>query len=153
MKDRFKDVEHYIRAAILFGIGLTVFLVARELLIPKNFGEYGHYRPGALADNQARPVSFAGRVACEECHSEVVEERNGSRHDRVNCEACHGALAAHAEDPTSVKPSLPDVGALCRTCHERLVGRPVNFPQVDVKDHSGDEACASCHRPHHPELE
>lgn len=153
MKDRLKDVEHFIRAAILFGLGLTLFLVVRGMLIPKDFGQYGHYRPGALADNQARALSFAGRSACEECHSEVVDERKGSRHDRVNCEACHGALAAHAEDPTAVKPSLPDVAALCRTCHEKLVGRPMSFPQVDVKDHAGDETCTSCHRPHHPEVE
>lgn len=153
MKDRFKNVEHFVRAAIIFGLGLTVFLVARAMLIPKDFGEYGHYRPGALADNRTQPVSFAGRAACEDCHGEVVEERAGSRHDRVNCEACHGALADHAEDPAAVKPSLPDVGALCRTCHELLVGRPANFPQVDVSEHAGEEPCGSCHRPHHPEIE
>ncbi len=98
-------------------------------------------------------MSFAGRAACEECHEEVVEARKGSKHAQVNCEACHGALAAHAEDPASVKPQLPDVKTLCRTCHEKLVGRPAAFPQVDVKDHAGDEPCSSCHRPHHPEQE
>jgi len=66
-------------------------------MMPKDFGQYGHYRPGALADNAAMPISFAGRAACEECHADVVEGRAGHKHEHVGCEACHGALAAHAE--------------------------------------------------------
>jgi hypothetical protein len=153
VRARIRDIEHFIRAAILFGIGLTVFLVARELLIPKDFGALGHYRPGALADNAARPVGYAGRAVCEECHQEIVDLRKGSKHEKVACEACHGALAAHAEDPASVKPALPDARTLCLVCHDRLIGRPASFPQVDAQEHAGDEACNSCHRPHHPEVE
>jgi hypothetical protein len=150
---KFKDVEHYVRAAILFGVGIILFLVIRAVLIPKDFGEYGHYRPGALADNAALPLVFAGRAACEECHSDVVESRAGHKHEHVACEACHWALAAHAEDPSGPKPTLPDATTLCRACHERNVGRPAAFPQVVVEDHSGGEPCTGCHQPHHPEVE
>ncbi len=153
MSIKFKDVEHYVRAAVLFGVGITLFLILRSIMVPKGFGEYGHFRPGALADNAAKPLVFAGRAACAECHADVVESRLGHKHEHVGCEACHWALEKHAEDPTSVKPELPDVKTLCRTCHERNVGRPVSFPQVDVEEHSEGEACTSCHQPHHPEIE
>ncbi len=150
---RVRDVEHFIRAAVLFFIGLCIFLVIRVALVPKDFGVYGHFRAGALKDVASRPVVFAGRAACIDCHSDVEEARKGSKHDRVNCEACHGALADHAADPGAVQPALPDTTRLCQICHERKVGRPAGFPQVDPKEHAGGEMCVSCHRPHHPEVE
>jgi len=150
---RFKDVEHFVRAAILFGIGIIIFLVVRSVMVPKDFGAYGHYRAGALADNAARPISFAGRAACEECHSDVAESRTGHKHEHVGCEACHGALAEHAQDPSGAKSTLPDAKTLCRNCHQANVARPAGFPQVDADEHSGGEICTSCHQPHHPELE
>ncbi len=153
MSFKFKDVEHFVRAAILFGVGIVLFLILRAAMIPKDFGQYGHYRPGALADNAAMPISFAGRAACEECHADVVEGRAGHRHEHVGCEACHGALAAHAADPSGSQPELPDAKTLCRSCHERNVARPAAFPQVDGDEHSGGEVCTSCHQPHHPEVE
>jgi hypothetical protein len=147
----FKDREHYLRAAILFGLGVAFFLGFRAVMVPKGFGIHGHYRDGALADNRARALSFAGHAACGECHGDVVELRVGSKHQRVNCEACHGPLAAHAADPTAVTPKLPDAAKLCLTCHAENVARPETFPQVDPKDHAGDDPCTTCHRPHHPE--
>jgi hypothetical protein len=147
----FKDREHYLRAAILLAAGVAAFLVFRTIMVPKGFGMYGHYREGALTDNRARALVFAGRSACEECHADVAELRMGSRHERVNCEACHGALAAHAVDPGAVTPKLPEGGSLCLTCHAQNVARPVSFPQVDPQDHAGNDPCTSCHRPHHPE--
>jgi hypothetical protein len=148
-----RDIEHFLRAALLFGIGLVLFLVVRGFLVPKDFGAMGHFRPGALDDNRARPVAFAGRAACEECHGEVAELRKGSKHERINCEACHGALAAHAQDPGAVTPALPDAGKLCLTCHLQNVARPAAFPQISPEDHAGTQACTECHRPHHPETE
>lgn len=151
MQGLFKDREHYLRAGILLAVGMVAFLAFRAFMVPKGFGTYGHYREGALADNRARPLTFAGHAACEECHVDVVELRVGSRHQRVNCEACHGALAAHAADPAAVTPKLPDAATLCLTCHAQNVARPAKFPQIDPKDHAGDEPCTTCHRPHHPE--
>jgi hypothetical protein len=146
-----KDREHYVRAACLFAALFVVFLGARAYLVPKGFGALGHYRPGALIDNQNRPISFAGRAACEECHSDVAELRVGSKHEKVRCEACHGALARHAANPDSLDPALPDAKTLCLKCHLQNVARPTNFPQIDPKDHAGDDPCTACHKPHHPE--
>jgi hypothetical protein len=146
-----KDAEHLFRMAALFLAGLALFLIARALLVPRDFYELGHFRAGALADNMARPIAFAGREACETCHPDVVDERKGSRHAAIACEACHGALAKHADDPASLKPVRPDPGTLCLKCHQQEMAKPRTFKQVNPQEHMGGEPCVSCHKPHHPE--
>ena len=58
--NRFKDTGHLLRFAALFVIAFVVFLVIRHFVVPKSFGEYGHYRGAAIAEIAARPVHFAG---------------------------------------------------------------------------------------------
>ena len=151
MKKFLIDGQHLIRAGALLLGGLLVFVVVRALLVPAGFGDLGHYRRGALDDVAALPVHFAGRAACEECHTDVVEVRHGSLHERIGCESCHGALAAHAADPGSLTPKLPDAGTVCLRCHRAEIGRPVKFPQVDPREHADGKKCNECHKPHHPE--
>ena len=146
------DREHLVRMAGLFLAGLVVFLIARAIFVPKGFYEYGHFRAGALADNAARPVVFAGREACESCHPDVVDARKGSHHAVIGCEACHGALAKHADDPGSLTPKRPDARTICLVCHRQDPSKPKTFPQVDVQTHSSGQACNACHKPHHPEI-
>jgi hypothetical protein len=153
MRNRFQDSEHLIRAAILLCVGLAAFLALRTFLVPGDFGTLGHYRESALVDNRAQAVSYAGQRLCEECHADVGESRVESKHARVACEACHGALAGHAEDPTAVAPAKLPPEDLCLTCHAFNLARPASFPQVKRDEHSGGEACSSCHAPHHPEVE
>ena len=152
MRELIKDSQHLIRAAALFVAGILVFLIVRAILVPADFGKLGHYRAGALDDAMTRPLVYAGRNACEGCHSDVVEMRKGSKHNTVNCEACHGTLEAHASDPGSVKPVKPNPATLCPVCHLKNVGKPQGFPQIDVKEHSGGDSCETCHKPHHPEI-
>ena len=146
----FGHKEHLVRMAALFGVGVVAFLVLQALLVPKGFGVYGHYRAGALEENRARPVAFAGRAACVECHSDVPEAMKGGRHEGVRCEACHGPLAAHAGDPSEKKAVRPDSRVLCARCHAVNVARPARFPQVDLVEHAGKEACTGCHKAHNP---
>ncbi len=68
----FKDAGHLFRLAAVFVIGILAFLGIRAVLVPKSFGQYGHYRGDALAEIAARPVSFAGHQACEDCHTDVL---------------------------------------------------------------------------------
>jgi hypothetical protein len=147
-----KDADHLVRMAALFVAGLAFFLIARAFLVPRDFYELGHFRTGALADNMARPIAFAGREACETCHPDVVDERKGSRHAAIACEACHGALAKHADDPGSLKPARPDARTLCLLCHREDVASPKTFKQVNPQKHMGGKACISCHKHHHPEM-
>ena len=147
----FKDAEHLARVAALFLLGIGGFWVAQRLLVPEGFGRHGHYRPGALADKRDQPLVFAGRAACEQCHTDVAETKAKGKHARPACEACHGALALHASDPT-VKPTRPDGRTLCLRCHAALVGRPSPFPQIDAAEHAPEGACTACHAAHDPGL-
>lgn len=149
---KLKDAEHLLRLAAVFVAGFVLFLVLRQQLVPKSFGQYGHYRGDALAETTARPVAYAGHQTCEECHADVLDLKSKGKHARVNCEACHGALAKHAEDPASLVPQLPDTRVLCARCHQKELAKPAAFPQVDIKDHAGDEPCKTCHQSHNPAI-
>jgi hypothetical protein len=153
MSRLFGHREHLVRVAALFLAGVLVFLVLQAVLVPKGFGLYGHYRAGALEENRTRPVAFAGRAACVECHAEVPEAAKGGRHAAIRCEACHGALASHAADPMGQKAVRPDSKLLCARCHAVNVARPAGFPQVDPAEHAGGETCTTCHVAHKPGLE
>ena len=97
---------NFITVAINFIIlAFIIFLVVRSYVVPKSFGQYGHYRGNAITDIAAHPVKFAGHQACETCHSDEADTKNKGKHSHVNCEACHGALAKHADDPASVTPA------------------------------------------------
>ncbi len=144
--------EHLLRVGALFLAGIAVFIGAQRLLVPKDFGALGHYRPGALADNRDRPSLYAGHATCEECHTEVAETKRKGKHAGPACEACHGPLATHASDP-SIKPARPDARTLCVRCHAALVGRPSRFPQIQPADHVPEGAsCLDCHVAHDPAL-
>jgi hypothetical protein len=147
----FKDAGHLFRLAAVFLVGTLAFLAMRVFLVPKSFGQYGHYRGDAIAEMAARPVKFAGHQACEDCHADVLEKKKGGRHARVNCEACHGPLAEHAHDP-SVQPVKLDTAVLCVRCHEANIAKPKGFPQVASADHSTGLACDTCHQPHSPAI-
>lgn len=149
MRALFKDQEHLARMAALFGGGVVVFLVLQQLLVPKGFGLYGHYRAGALDDNRARPVSFAGQAACAECHTDEATARKAGKHARVACEACHGALAKHAAEPDP-KPDKPHGRELCLKCHTANVAKPAKFPQVEPSEHAETGLCTECHQAHNP---
>lgn len=143
---------HLVRVAALFGAVVLVFILIQRALVPDDFGTYGHYRAGALADNRALPLVHAGRAACVDCHVDVPEAAAGGGHAAIGCEACHGPLALHAEDP-AVEPGRPDATTLCARCHAPLAARPAGFPQVDALDHAAGESCLSCHTAHRPGME
>jgi hypothetical protein len=147
-ESRFRDQEHLLRLAALAVTALLLFVVLRSLLVPRDFGVYGHYRAGALEDQRATPLVFAGQDDCLSCHDDA---RRGGKHATVHCEACHGALAvhAHAEDPTASKPVRP-TAATCLVCHLANVGKPKAFPQISTKDHAEAGSCLECHRAHRP---
>ncbi len=149
---KFKDAEHLIRLAGAFALGVLLFLLLRAYFVPKSFGQYGYYRGDALTEIAGRPIHYAGHQVCEMCHADVLEVKKAGKHSGVNCEACHGPLAAHADDPASVVPKLPDTAVLCARCHEENLAKPRGFPQVVSKDHSSGVDCKTCHQPHSPLL-
>jgi uncharacterized CHY-type Zn-finger protein len=154
MSGRPSDKQHLVRMAGLFAVGITAFFVLRWVMVPANFGLYGHFRPGALDDASGRPLHYAGRAACEDCHSDVVAARVGSRHARIGCEACHGPLYAHVQAGGEKKPTRPDSRVLCARCHETSPWKPKAYPQVVVAEHSPSGPCVAsgCHKPHAPKI-
>ena len=152
MRGRLRDFEHVLRDAAILAFGLVAFIAVRSWLVPDDFGVYGFFRAGALDDNRAHPLVYAGRAACVECHVEVVEARRGSRHEMIGCEACHGPLARHASAEDDTKPVRPDTRVTCVKCHETKAGKPAGYPQVSAAEHAPDGPCTACHQAHRPKI-
>ncbi len=137
--------------AAIFCAGLAAFVFLRVLFVPSDFGRYGHYRSAALEELRVRPIHYSGQAACEECHTDEAGMHRLGKHAGVRCEACHGPLADHAADPSAVSPRRPQGRAFCLRCHALSSAKPQGFPQIDAKDHGGEETCVSCHPAHRPE--
>jgi len=45
----FKDIEHLVRLAAVMVIALVAFAILRTAVVPRSFGQYGHYRGAAIA--------------------------------------------------------------------------------------------------------
>ena len=150
MRELFRDAGHLFRLAGVFATLGVVFLIARAVFTPAGFGVYGHYRSGALGEIRAREITFAGRAACLECHEEINTKKKAAKHAGIGCEACHGPLQAHVADASTVVPQKPDAKTLCVVCHMENLAKPRNFPQIDPKEHAGDDDCVKCHDPHAP---
>ncbi len=147
----FRDAGHLFRLALLFVIGTLAFFVLRSFVVPRSFGEYGHYRGAAITEIAARPEHFAGHQTCETCHADIAQTKSAGKHAHVNCEACHGPQIKHAEDP-SIDPGKPDTAVLCVRCHEASAARPKDFPQVNAAEHANGVPCQTCHQPHSPAI-
>jgi len=102
----YKDAGHLFRFAGLFVLAFLVFLVVRHYIVPKSFGEYGHYRGAAIGEIAAHPAKFAGHETCEGCHSDVQDVKMKGKHAHVNCEACHGALIERVPAAPQPAPNL-----------------------------------------------
>ena len=135
---------------MLFTAAIAVLLVARARLVPKSFGELGHYRADALVVNAARPVRYAGLEVCAGCHDDEAAKKAASYHRTLTCEGCHGPASDHAEDPSEKKPVIPRERKDCLRCHEYRFSRPTGFPQVIENLHNPMQPCMNCHNPHDP---
>jgi predicted CXXCH cytochrome family protein len=148
----FRDYEHVLRMAGVFAAAVVLFLAWRAWAVPSDFGKYGHFRAGAIADVASRTPRYAGRALCIECHGDIEEARQGGKHARIGCEACHGPLGAHARAETDEAPIRPNARAVCLQCHTGGQGKPTTFPQIVVKEHASAGPCTECHQAHKPGL-
>lgn len=145
-----RDGEHLVRLVLLFAGGVLLFVFVRGALVPPGFGDLGHFRSGAILDAEKRPLGYAGRAACAECHGEVSAALAKGNHAKIGCESCHGALAGHVGDADNLKPAAIEVVALCSRCHAQNQARPLSQPQVDPGPHSEGNVCSECHDAHAP---
>lgn len=138
------------RLAVLVVFIVVAFIIIRPMLIPEGFGEYGHFRGGALDDEVSKDFKYAGKASCVECHDEMTDLLFQGYHRKLSCEVCHGPLMGHIEEPEDVQPTFPRGRSLCPLCHEYLPARPTGFPQIVSQSHNPMKACISCHEPHDP---
>ena len=134
----------------LFIIFIGLFLIARYLLIPDSFGQYGHYRGDSLIDNASREIVFASREQCVECHEEMQEKLENGVHADLSCLTCHGPGLAHVNDPFEAEISKESGREFCGRCHNINAARPIDVIfQVDIKTHHTEKQnCIECHNPH-----
>ena len=123
------------------------YLIARAVLTPPSFREYGWYRGDALTELASRTPVYAGKAACEECHEDIVKKLATDAHKTLSCEGCHGVSKEHSENPDITPIKL--TGSHCIRCHEANPSRPSWFKQIVVKDHYTGK-CTECHVPHQP---
>ena len=134
------------RLLLVFVALIALFFGARSQMAPKNFGATGFYPADAPAKIASRQISFAGKSECTDCHADIIK---GSTHIPVSCETCHGPSKAHADDFDKGKhPFVPNSNDFCVRCHGFVTGRPVDFPQIEPKDHHPEATCISCHNVH-----
>lgn len=136
------------RLVLLTILIVAAYLIARSLLTPSSFGQYGWFRGDALAEIAQREPQYAGRTACDECHGDQVKKLAQAEHKSIACETCHGVGKAHAENPDAALPKLTD--HLCLRCHEQAVSRPAWLKQISYDKHYKGQHCQECHVPHQP---
>jgi len=147
MRSFFKMPPQILRLLLLLVGIVSSYFVARYFLVPPSFGQYGWYRGLALTELRARPLVFAGKQACEDCHSDEYEKLEKNEHKNLSCEACHGPRYQHSQDP-DVKLQVVSFSH-CLRCHEANPSRPKTQKQIVSKDHYGSK-CIECHVPHAP---
>lgn len=136
------------RLVLLTVVIVAVYLAARTFLTPRSFGEVGFFRADAMGELASREPVFAGKKACEECHSDQIETLANGEHKSLSCETCHGAAQVHVQNPDVSPQKL--TFSHCVRCHEASPSRPGWMKQIEVKEHYPGERCTECHVPHHP---
>lgn len=149
-------MNHLVRAGLLLGAVLVTFGVMRTLLVQGTvtLSEFA-LKPVARQENAQEWASLNPRYSdawrCDGviCHGDIYDAWVGSAHGGVNCETCHGPALAHVRDVSVPVGTVPSE-QLCVLCHDQVVGRPDNFPQIDPGGHYPESNCVSCHSEHRP---
>jgi len=151
MRNFLREIPEQVkRLSVLLVILIIVFIVVRSFLIPKDFGEIGHYRTSAVQNNADKKMNYAGQEACTDCHDVIVKIKSRGFHKNVACEVCHGPLMQHIDSPDEFKPQMQRNRNFCPLCHEYLPSKPTGFPQIVSASHNPRKICVTCHNPHNP---
>ena len=146
--------KHIIRAVLLLVMSAVGFVLVRYFAIPETFGDYGHYRAASVQEYRQYPALHGAPGACAECHDEEGETHAEGAHEKVPCETCHAPLGDHIDQSGEKFADMPKrrTYELCAWCHQKLVARPKDFPQVVIPDHvteqgveMSEEICLECH--------
>ena len=159
---RSKYNAHVIRIILFLAVLALVGLAARAIMVPKDFGKYGHYRAGAIEDEMNREVRNGTNDSCLACHPYIKEMHFSGVHKTVSCEFCHGPVADHIQENTVIaklpKKQGEEITTLCLRCHNQIIrARPkesikmVSMPNhLEEKKVRLDHTCDQCHNVHAP---
>lgn len=140
-----------LRIVILTAGVIGSYGVARMVMVPATYGDYGSYRGAALGELAAAKPVYSGVKVCDECHSDVLEGLVKYEHKTISCESCHGPSRNHATDPDVKTPRGKFTDTDCLRCHQTSASRPLWLKQVDPNEHyRGDKSCSACHLAHQP---
>ena len=153
--------QFWIRIVLVFVGIIAIVLVGRMIMLPDSWGEYGYYR-GAYIDQEAhKSISYGTNKSCQECHSNVYDLAQHSKHKRLSCEICHAPITDHIKDGQKIATMPTKQGKeqveLCLRCHKKIVGRSPKIKTIiSAKDHLEekgvklDHSCNQCHTVHAP---
>jgi len=139
------------RLLLSFVVFVSLFILIRHFLIPVSFGDNGHYRAYSIEDNKNRTLYYKGNEACIECHNDVFELTESDLHSEVSCETCHPPKINALTDCQVNPPRVIGTIDFCAQCHKQNSAKEaIGFPNIDIKEHKGDQNCIECHNPHAP---
>ena len=131
-----RDSAHLIRPALVLLACLAVFLMIRSAIVPKAFGQYGHYRPGALELVRQHPIAFAGQETCVACHDDEAKA-----HISMMDLVYSGALVTIVAAPDNTKEGDTDPGLKGVSRHNFITNsdnegtkREITQPSAEVRD-------------------
>jgi len=128
------------------GGALTILAFNIAITLRAEYGFHLEKIEENVKEWRSLPIQYAGASACIDCHQDIYTVWAKSNHIIVSCENCHGPARAHLENRARLTGNTSR--ELCELCHAKLVSRPSDFPQVDVKKHGGQSECITCHNQH-----
>jgi len=141
---------------------VALILLARYILVPKDFGVQGDsftfnfHRASNVQEWENFPVGYLGKEVCVECHEEKGEQIESSPHAIIQCENCHGPGREHPETENPETMTIDRSRAQCLRCHADLgyaKSSRASIPAINPDEHNVDSECVECHNPHNPDLE
>jgi hypothetical protein len=159
---RSKYYSHVVRIILILIAVVGVGVAVRAMVLPKTFGEFGHYRGQAIQEEMNRPIRNGTNNSCLACHPHIRQMHLEGIHKTVSCEFCHGPFADHVKDGRVIaklpKKKGEEIKYLCMRCHNQIIRarskeaiKMISMPQhLEQKHVRIDHNCNQCHNVHAP---
>ena len=159
---RSKSYSHVFKILFVLVIVVVVGVAVRAMVLPKSFGQFGHYRGDAVLDEINRPIRNGTNASCLVCHPYIREMHLEGVHKTVSCEFCHGPVADHVKEGKVIaklpKKEGKEIKKLCLRCHNQIIrARPkesikmISMPgHLEEKHVDINHNCNQCHNVHAP---
>jgi hypothetical protein len=143
-----------VRLVVMFAIVIVGSLVVVKFVIPPRFKDTKIQWADTVKQENAKPVQYAGAVACTECHEEIVAEKKRGYHRDLSCETCHGPSKVHT-DPRECSACHGEVARTlsvshhvqlkCTTCHRVPARHRVSPRVIKPTKPASRDFCGRCH--------